>query len=287
MPISDGKGGVHERRPSFRGTAYTYVRSGVEVQAKWPRKRGKNLHPKTKAQMEFFRQVQWAFKFSSPTVQRSYTQAVAGTPLMPRDLFLMAVSGRMHVLVRQDGKKIFPMAGSQSISDSLDFVGQLTGQVLVRGPEHWDAAGPAPEGMVLTSMGPAAAPTWVDLAEGPMNAYLKGDIVSPAPGYNNFVISAPITQIQNLSETNNSGFWFGADDYGYVGCVDPSGNYLFEFGYFDAATKFFTCAQAGGVLGFNFQAPVHNNGARTWDAANLIFGAGLTYHPLTHTLTAP
>jgi hypothetical protein len=287
MPISDGKGGVHNRRPSYRGTFYTYVRNGVEVQAKWPRKRGKKLHPHTIAQAEFFRQVQWAFKYSDPTVQSSYVEAVAGTPLMPRDLFLMAVSGRMHVLVRQDGKKIFPMAGSQSISDALDFVGQLPGQVLARGAEAWEAAGPAPEGYVLASNGPDAAPSWIDLAEGPTNAYLKGSLFSPAPGYVNFVIAEPVTQLLNNSATNNSAFWFGADDYGYVGCADPSGAYAFELGYFDSATKFFTCFIGGGVLGFDFRAPVFNNGQRTWDAGNLIFGAGLTYNPVTKTLTAP
>lgn len=287
MPISDGKGGVHERRPSYRGAYYTYVRNGVEVQAKWPRKRGKNLPQKTKDQMEFFRQVQWAFKFSSPIIQQSFTQAVAGTPLMPRDLFLMAVSGRMHVLVREDGKKIFPMAGSQSISDSLDFVGQLTGQVLVRGPENWEAAGPAPEGYVLASQGPDEAPTWVDLAEGPTNAFLKGTVVEWSPDYTGFYVDAPVNEVLQLSNLNNSAIWWGASDYAFVGMQDSTGAYWMEFGNFDAGAKRFKFNCAGTVNGFDFQKPVFNAGQRTWDAGNLIFGAGLTYNPVTKTLTAP
>jgi hypothetical protein len=138
MTTDTSGGGVHKRRPSYRGVSYSRVVAGQEIQVKWPKGRGRSIHPKTKIQMEFFRQTQWAFKFMDPLAQQSYATAVAGTPLMPRDLYLMATSGRMHAFLRPDGTRIYPMAGIKSVSESLDFIAQTPGSMLLRGTEQWE-----------------------------------------------------------------------------------------------------------------------------------------------------
>lgn len=159
MPLwTQGKGQVWGRRDSNRGGSYSYVRNGVEVTAKWPRPRGHNLPQKTLDQMEYFRQVQWAFKYSAPAVQTSFSNAVRGTPLMPRDLFLMVQSGRAFLFIDPDGMKWFPMATIRDVSASLDALGQIKGVMLIRGEEFWQAIDPPSAGaMVLTSDDQAGA----------------------------------------------------------------------------------------------------------------------------------
>lgn len=176
MAIDEARGGVRGRRPSNRGAAYSRVSRGVEIQQQWPRKRGKNLHPKTKAQMEFFRQIQWAFKFSDALVQRSYSEAVAKTPFMPRDLFLMAASGRMHFLITPDGKRMVSTAAQKSISDSIDILAPVPGQMLFRGPVIWEPITPGTAGQVLSSTGELTAPAWIDPSGSGNWGEITGDI---------------------------------------------------------------------------------------------------------------
>jgi len=160
---TQGKGQVLGRRDSLRGVSYSYVRRGVEVTAKWPRKRGDNLHPKTLAQMEYFRQVQWAWKYSAAGVQRSFADAVKGTPLMPRDIFLMWQAGRAVSVTLPDGRTIYHMATINAVSDSLDVFTKEVGAMLYRGAQGWRATGvPATPGQVLVSQ-PAGEPLWQDL----------------------------------------------------------------------------------------------------------------------------
>lgn len=160
MAIDVSGSGVRGRRSSNKGRAYSRISKGVEITQKWPKKRGKKLNPKTAAQMEYFRQVQWAYKYSDPMVQVSYAQAVKGTPLMPRDLFLMAVSGRMHAFVTPSGKKMFPMAAVKDISASLDVLAQLPGTILARNTDLWFGLTPGPAGQVLTSTGETTPPEY-------------------------------------------------------------------------------------------------------------------------------
>jgi hypothetical protein len=115
----------------------------------------------TAAQMEYFRQVQWAFKLMPGIVQRAFANAVKGTPLMPRDLFLMCISGRLAELQLEDGRRIYPMVAVKDVSNSLDMITQVVGSLLFRGEDGWQALiAPDEEGQILVSSDNPLAPAW-------------------------------------------------------------------------------------------------------------------------------
>lgn len=159
MALDVSRSGTRGRRPSNRGVSYSYVRNGLEITAKWPRSRGRSLKANTREQMEYFRQVQDAFKLMDPKLAIAIRNAVAGTPLMPRDLFLKAISGRLAYFIEPNGRRIFSVAGMKSVSDNLDILGQVTGDLLFRGLELWERLEIGAEGQVLT-VGPDLIPVW-------------------------------------------------------------------------------------------------------------------------------
>lgn len=160
MTLKTSGGGVIGRRPSSRKRYYSRVSRGIEITQSWPKPRGRSLAPKTREQMEFFRQVQWAFKYQDPFIAVQYAQTVQGTPLLPRDLFLMAAANRMSELHLPDGSRIFSMAQVVDMSKMLDALSYIPGSLLVRYDELWGAFPPGPEGWVMTSAGESEVPGW-------------------------------------------------------------------------------------------------------------------------------
>lgn len=181
---TQGKGQVLGRRDSLRGVSYSYVRNGIEITAKWPRSRGKNLHPKTLEQMELFRQWQWMFKYSPAVIQRSYADAVRGTPLMPRDIFAMTQAGRAYFVIMPDGQRVFHMATVNGVSDSLDVFGQYPGTMLYRDELGWRLTGqPTAPGQVLVTQ-LSGKPEWQAMGGGgSVQAIEKIVLAADAPSF--------------------------------------------------------------------------------------------------------
>lgn len=73
---------------------------------KWPKKRGKNLHPKTLKQMEWFKRANTATKFIAPSEQMVAMWAAKGTGLYPRDLLMSALAGGLFDIETVDGETI-------------------------------------------------------------------------------------------------------------------------------------------------------------------------------------
>ncbi len=115
------------------------VTQGVERNRAWPAKRKARLPDITKEQNELFRQYQWATKYFAPQIYIGWAEAVKGTPLLPRDIMTMLMSGRLCSLGMVDGRILYPMAAVQDISQSLDIITQVPGMVLRRGPVLWEA----------------------------------------------------------------------------------------------------------------------------------------------------
>jgi hypothetical protein len=158
MAVLPPKKGSSSRRPSLRGVIQQDITRGVERSRAWPPKRGKNVHPKTKAQMDVFRQAQWAWKFMDARIQADITAAVHGSPIMPRDVWLMMISGRLWWFLNADGKKEFSMAVIKDVSASLDVFSQTEGMMLRRGAELWEALDPSDPAWItelLDLFGPA------------------------------------------------------------------------------------------------------------------------------------
>jgi hypothetical protein len=162
MALDKPAGGGSNRRPSFHNVLYQCTWRGTEVARKWPKGRGKSIAAKTRDQMEFFRQVQWAFKFTDHRIIQQYAEAVAGTPLLPRDLYLSAMAGRMLAFYTPEGRLVVSVPANNDVSQTLDFLGSEVGSILLRTEEGWLGLSPGAVGDVLTMAGDPALPLWAE-----------------------------------------------------------------------------------------------------------------------------
>lgn len=169
--VNDGVDKTGPRRPSFRGRVMYDVSRGVLRARSWPKKRGKPKNQHTIEQNEWFRQAQWATKFWPPALVDQITQAVKGTPLLPRDIMTMQMGNRMFMISTADGRKIYPVIAMTEVSESLDVISQIPGSMLIRGPQFWYGILPGPAGYVLTSTGEDAEPVWAAGGGGGGNGY--------------------------------------------------------------------------------------------------------------------
>lgn len=138
MAVLPPKGKTVDRRPSLRGKVMQDVSNGAERSRAWPRDRGKTLSPKTKEQMEWFRQAQWATKYMDPKMLVIFSEATKGTPLLPRDMATMMFAGRLFSFIFPDGRKVYSVQVLKDVSESLDVISQTPGDQLIRGDTYWE-----------------------------------------------------------------------------------------------------------------------------------------------------
>jgi hypothetical protein len=114
-----------------------YVRNNNEVTAAWPPKRSAATKAKTKQQNDWFKQVQYQYKFEPAAMQLAIMEARKKTPLLPRDLYMMLRAGTVAAWTKPDGTRLFSMQTMQAVSASLDAICQIPGYTLVRGEQFW------------------------------------------------------------------------------------------------------------------------------------------------------
>lgn len=158
----------HRRMPSLRGKFMVDVYRGLIRVRAWPKRRGP---PKSAAQrywVDWFKQANLLAKYVDAATARRAIDLTKGTGMYPRDIILSAMRGRLYWITDKNGKKWFPMAAIQDISETLDILAQTIGDVLVRATDRWRAAGPALPtiGDALTYQGPAAPPIWAAAGAG-------------------------------------------------------------------------------------------------------------------------
>lgn len=113
------------------------ISQGQERVRAWPQPRGKVKNQKTKDQMEWFWQAQFAAKVMDPRIMIWANETTAGTPLLPRDITTMMMAGRMIALVEPNGKVTHSVAFRTQVSESLDAITQEEGYIMIRQPEGW------------------------------------------------------------------------------------------------------------------------------------------------------
>lgn len=177
------------RLPAYGGRALTYVRRGQVIQQAWPPKQSASTLAKTADQREWFRQANKLAKYAAPSDMVLAREVTAGTPLMPRDILLAAMAGRLWSWRSDDGGVWYSMAAQQDVSQSLDALGQVEGDLLVRFADQWSVINPAfgslilrdtegyaelppgQVGQVLTSQGENLLPAWQDPGGGSGGVY--------------------------------------------------------------------------------------------------------------------
>lgn len=113
-------------------------RGGVRVR-RWPKKRGKPKSEAQAKQVEWFRQASWWMKYLPAEFIQQAELLSHGTPLLTRDILMMAMAGRLYSFNLPGGKRWHPMAFITDVSKSLDALGIAPGSVLTRGQDLWQA----------------------------------------------------------------------------------------------------------------------------------------------------
>lgn len=116
--------------------------------------------------MDDFREANILSKYLAAEQQIAAREAVKGTVLMPRDIMVMSLYGRLFQFKFPDGRKVSSMAARADVSDSIDVLAQTPGDLLVRGPQFWEPISAGAPGDVLTSQGPGLTPVWAPASGG-------------------------------------------------------------------------------------------------------------------------
>jgi len=145
---------------------YVRERRGRLYACKWPVKRPRVKHPTTLAQMEKFRQANWMAKFAPARVQQAHRDLVRGTQLLPRDMMVAAMYGRGFTWEIPGHRRRYPVAAVRDLSDNLDLLGAVPGDILARGMDRWEVSRPTNPGQQLISQLPGIPPVWTDPAGG-------------------------------------------------------------------------------------------------------------------------
>lgn len=158
-----GLGGGRKNRRFKKALMVDTVRGSLRVR-NWPRPRPTRSDIQRDREKKFG-DVQRLWRVTAPELQKVFTESAKGSPFLPRDLYTAAMYGRLFQLQFEGtGRVMSSMAQRKDVSESLDTLGSVSGMALVRGAELWEAADPAPDGYVLASNGPGAAPSFRNVA---------------------------------------------------------------------------------------------------------------------------
>ena len=156
MAVLQGKW-LGQRGVSLKNGFYVRTWRGRLVICKWPRGKSGNIDPGTRQRMEDFKNAQLLAQYMIPQQQIVAREVSAGTALLPRDLLTAAMYGRLWAITMDDGRSLYSMAAANDVSQNLDIIAQLPGDMLARGVDGWERLAGAP-GFIIVSNGPTEAP---------------------------------------------------------------------------------------------------------------------------------
>lgn len=172
MTVIKQSGPTTRRGPSYGKSVYLTERDGQIIVKKWPKKRSKKMSAKQLAAMEKFRQANLLVKYIPAEQVSPIMDVIQGTHLLPRDLFIKGMYGRLFSISLDDGRTLIPVAFMQEVSESLDAINNQPGSILARSDTLWVAVPSGLKGQILTSQGPALLPVWKPPAIGDISAVL-------------------------------------------------------------------------------------------------------------------
>jgi hypothetical protein len=148
------------RLPSFPGRFYwRHGRSGP-VAVGWPKKRGKKISPKQAQAMLDLTNATLVMKYLDPAAIINATKLAGRGIVLPRDLLLMMLYGRLWTVGIADHGWVYSMASLIDMSALLDMFEQTPGSLLFRASDFWDGLPPGPEGYRL-QMNAEGLPEWL------------------------------------------------------------------------------------------------------------------------------
>jgi len=148
------------RTPSLRGSMMIDSTRGSLRVRSWPKKRPSPRHPTNEYWSNWLRSITLIYRYQPAAVQFQLQKATKGTIWMPRDIFISAARGRAWLLTDENGRSYFPMPFVREVSESLDAIAQLEGQMVYRSSGLWAPVPAGNDGEVLTYNATENKPEW-------------------------------------------------------------------------------------------------------------------------------
>lgn len=160
------------RRASFKDRFYFREWRGKIVVASKPGPRKRPLSERQQTAVDKFKQAAVLAKLAAPSQQIVADELSAGTQFFARDLIYMAMYGTLAHIQMPDGRKLFSVAALTNVSDLLDAIAQLEGQMMFRGTDTWEPIPAGEEEFVLTWR--EGKPLWLPASGGGGGGYFQG-----------------------------------------------------------------------------------------------------------------
>src|SRR3546814_18921464 len=94
----------------------------------WPKKRKVKPGSITAEHNEWFRQAQWATKYWPEPMVRIIAEAREASPILPRDILTMVMSGRAFYWTNSAGLTVYPIVARNDVLVSLAVVSKSIGR---------------------------------------------------------------------------------------------------------------------------------------------------------------
>lgn len=140
-----------ERGPSQTGRVIFDHYNGKLRARAWPRPKTKPEPPEQRERQEWFREANYLARYTPAKDAIARRNQTAGTVLMPRDLLVMALAGRLVAPTLENGRKWHSIAMVKEVSDALDALVQDPQALLYRDQHGWTALKPSAAGQYLQS----------------------------------------------------------------------------------------------------------------------------------------
>jgi hypothetical protein len=165
------------RAPALRRAAYVRDQRGILILAKWPTGKKTKISQRQQERIDWFIEAQFAAKNTVASQQRIAREAVAGTPLLPRDILTAAFAGRLFAYAVEAHGIMYSVAMANDVSQNLDIIGQVPGDILWRDTDRWNRLPKGSAGQVLIIDATTGFPVWQTPSGGG-----SGKVFAPMPG---------------------------------------------------------------------------------------------------------
>lgn len=160
MPKGSRKPQGGARLPSLRGAVMVdQTRGALRVRA-WPKARPGRRHPTNEYWTKWLKAATYLYRYQPAKFQAAYAKMTHGTPWMPRDIFISGMRGRAFILRDDQGRTYYPLSLRHDISQSLDALAQLPGEMLFRNSGLWVPVPGGSAGDILRYVDDDTPPAW-------------------------------------------------------------------------------------------------------------------------------
>lgn len=126
------------RGAALRGVGVVRQGRSGQVFSTWPKPRGKARSAAQQQAQDDFRAACVIVKNMDPLFQIMAAEVAKTGALLPRDILMMSLYGRLGYIQMPDGRKLFSVAAYQDVSLLLDAIAQVPGDLLLRGDSFWE-----------------------------------------------------------------------------------------------------------------------------------------------------